>query len=97
MLHVRHLDDIRKQKESAGEVKRSLDAQMHYVHERQRAEAELEAQEVAAMQAHFQQLEAEAAAAEAAERDRLKRLADEIREFNRLKLTEMREADRRER
>jgi hypothetical protein len=71
--------------------------QVHHVRERQAAEAEADAREVAAMRAHWERLEADAAAADAAERERLRRLAAEVKEFNRLKLAEMSAAERRER
>lgn len=53
----RHLDDVRRQQEGAGEVKRSLDAQVAAVRDRQAAEAHLEAQEVQRMQQHWAQLQ----------------------------------------
>ncbi|KIY99318.1 flagellar associated protein [Monoraphidium neglectum] len=93
----RHQDDLRRQKESTQAVKASLDGQVHHVRERQAAEAEADAREVAAMRAHWERLEADAAAADAAERERLRRLAAEVKEFNRLKLAEMSAAERRER
>jgi hypothetical protein len=53
----RHLDDVRRQQEGAGEVKRSLDAQVAAVQDRQAAEAHLEAQEVQRMHQHWAQLQ----------------------------------------
>jgi hypothetical protein len=54
------LDDVRRQQEGAGEVKRSLDAQVAAVRDRQAAEAQLEAQEVQRMQQHWAQLQVRA-------------------------------------
>jgi hypothetical protein len=54
------LDDVRRQQEGAGEVKRSLDAQVAAVRDRQAAEAHLEAQEVQRMQQHWAQLQVRA-------------------------------------
>lgn len=61
------------------------------------AEAGADAAAVAAMRAHWERLEADAAAADAAERERVKRLAAEVKEFNRLRLEEMSAAERVER
>ncbi|WIA09145.1 hypothetical protein OEZ85_008556 [Tetradesmus obliquus] len=93
----RHLDDVRRQQEGAGEVKRSLDAQVAAVRDRQAAEAHLEAQEVQRMQQHWAQLQAEAEAADRAERARLQRLAEEVKQWNALRLMELSEKEREER
>eukprot|EP00879_Flechtneria_rotunda_P009484 GHRR01009927.1.p1 GENE.GHRR01009927.1~~GHRR01009927.1.p1 ORF type:complete len:385 (+),score=156.30 GHRR01009927.1:124-1278(+) len=89
----RHLDDVRYQQERAGEVKRSLDAQVAAVRDRQAAEAQQEAMEVQRMQEHWGRLEAEADAAEQAERARLQQLAAEVKQFNALKLMELSEKE----
>jgi hypothetical protein len=71
--------------------------QLRHVRDRQAAEAEAEAHDTARVAAHWAHLEAGAAETEARERERLQRLADEVKEFNRLKLLEISEAERRER
>eukprot|EP00775_Hariotina_reticulata_P007950 gene7950-8148_t len=93
----RHFDDIRRLQENAGAVKCSLDAQVAAVQSRQQSEAQQEALEVHRMQQHWARLQEEAEAAERAERERLKLLADEVRQFNALKLMELTEQERQER
>lgn len=70
---------------------------MRHLRDRQAAEAQVEEREVASMKAHWEQIEREAEVAERAERERLRQLAEDVKVFNRLKLMEMSEVERRER
>ncbi len=70
---------------------------MRHVADRQAAERACEQSEVAAMQAHWAKLQAEAEAAEARERARMVQLSADIKQFNALKRMELSEADRLER
>lgn len=96
-MEARHQQDVRRQESIAGGVKSSLDAQLAAVRERQAAERQQEAVEVARMQQHWAQLQAEVEAAERAESQRLHALADDVRRFNELKLLQLSEAERQER
>jgi len=74
-----------------------LDEQIRLVNER-RAEGEVQRQQdINQARALWARLDEEAAAEEAAEREKMRRLAAELAEFNRLKQTEMSEKDRKER
>ncbi len=65
--------------------------------QRRADEASDRRQEVAELRALWQRMAEEQEAADAADRERMRRLAAELQEFNRLKQMEISESDRRER
>lgn len=58
LLHFdRHLDDMRRKHESAGDLKQSLDAQVAAVRDRHLMEEQQEASEIQRMQQHWARLQ----------------------------------------
>lgn len=93
----RYMDDKRRQRETREATNKILDEQIRLVNAG-RAEAQASrVQEINEARALWARLEEEAAAEEAAEREKMRRLAAELAEFNLLKQSEMSEKERRER
>lgn len=93
----RYIDDQRKAKEARAELSRGLDDQMRAVEERKKEEARLRQEEVAELKALWEKMLKEQEAADAAERERMRRLAEDVKEFNKIKQMELTEAERMER
>lgn len=93
----RYLDDQRKTREAKAELSRGLDEQMRAVEERKREEAMLRTQEIEELKELWDRMMKEQEAADAAEREKMRKLAVDVKEFNRLKQSELSETDRRER
>lgn len=75
----------------------SVTWQVRAVEERRAGEASAKQQEVAELRALWQRMAEEQEQAEADDRERMRRLAAELQEFNRLRQAEMSERERRER
>lgn len=93
----RHLADKLKGKEGREATLRVLDQQVQQVNERRAEEAAQRRAEIAGLQALWQGMAAEQEAQEAANLEKMKALAAELQEFNRIKRMQISEAERRER
>lgn len=93
----RYLDDKRREKEQKAETQRHLDEQVRLARERSAADMASTRREVDELKASWRRMEEEASAAESLERERLRRLAEEVRAWNELRRAEMSERERLER
>ncbi|KAL6765783.1 tumor suppressor, Mitostatin-domain-containing protein [Haematococcus lacustris] len=93
----RHLDDKQRDRERRQATIKVLDQQVLDMEQRRRDEADARRQEIAELQALWSRMEQEQQAAEAQDRERMRRLAAELQEFNRLRQSQLSKQERRER
>mmetsp|Transcript_9890 Transcript_9890/g.26860 ORF Transcript_9890/g.26860 Transcript_9890/m.26860 type:complete len:479 (+) Transcript_9890:2866-4302(+) len=93
----RHQDDKRRIRERNEEMVKLLDQQVVLKEQRRAEEAAAKKQEVAELQALWARMAEEQAAMDAADAERMRKLASELQEFNKLRQTEMSERERLER
>ncbi|GFR41019.1 hypothetical protein Agub_g1451 [Astrephomene gubernaculifera] len=96
-MEQRYQDDKSRERERREETLRILDEQVRQINARRQEQARLRRAEIAELNAMWQQMAAAAEAAEAAERENMRKLAEELMEFNRIKQMKISEAERAER
>lgn len=93
----RYLDDKRKKQELQQATIKVLDQQVRAIEQRRADEAAERQQEISELRALWQRMSEEQDAEDSADRERMRRLAAELQEFNRLRQMELTERERRER
>ncbi|KXZ56726.1 hypothetical protein GPECTOR_1g654 [Gonium pectorale] len=96
-MEQRYVDDKKRERERREETLRVLDEQVRQINARREEQARMRRQEIAELNATWQRMAAEADAAEAAERENMRKLAEELLEYNRIKQMKISEAERAER
>mmetsp|Transcript_13990 Transcript_13990/g.30249 ORF Transcript_13990/g.30249 Transcript_13990/m.30249 type:complete len:484 (+) Transcript_13990:247-1698(+) len=93
----RYLDDKRRERERRDATVKILDEQVRAVTLRREEDAAARQQEIIELRALWDKMAQEQEEADILERERMKQLAAELQEFNRIKQMEISEMDRRER
>lgn len=96
-MEQRHVQDQLREKGRREATLRVLDQQVAQVHERRAGEAAERRAEIAELQELWRQMAREQEQQDAADREKMKALAFELQEFNRIKQMEISEAERAER
>ncbi|GIL72970.1 hypothetical protein Vretimale_4617 [Volvox reticuliferus] len=94
---TRYLEDKHREREQREEMLRVLDEQVRQINARRDEQARLRRAEIQELNATWQRMAAEQEQAEMAEKERLRRLAEELLEYNRIKQMKISEEERQER